>query len=98
MSVIVELSVFPLDKGDSVSQYVAEVIQIIKDSGLDYRFGPMSTCIEGEFEEVMLVVQNCFKALKTESERIYMNFKADYRKGQKQRLNAKVESVLARID
>jgi uncharacterized protein YqgV (UPF0045/DUF77 family) len=36
MSVIVEFSIFPMDKGESLSKEVARVLQIIKDSGLPY--------------------------------------------------------------
>ena len=47
MSVIVELSIFPMDKGVSVSPYVARAIRIIENSGLSYELNPMGTSIEG---------------------------------------------------
>ena len=34
MSVIVEFSIFPIDKGESLSPYVARALKIIQDSGL----------------------------------------------------------------
>jgi uncharacterized protein YqgV (UPF0045/DUF77 family) len=42
MSVIVEFSIFPMDKGESLSAYVARALKIIQDSGLPYelRKGP----------------------------------------------------------
>lgn len=64
MSVIINLSIFPIDKGESVGSYVARAIKIIKESGLEYNFGPMSTSIEGEWDEVMGVVNRCFQDLK----------------------------------
>jgi uncharacterized protein (TIGR00106 family) len=93
MSVIVDFSIFPVDKGLSVSPYVARAVNIIKQSGLSYKMGPMGTCIEGEWEEVMGVVDRCFKDLKPDCSRIYMTIKADYREGTKDRMEGKVRSV-----
>lgn len=45
MSVIVELSIFPMDKGISVGGCVARAVQIIEESGLAFALNPMGTCI-----------------------------------------------------
>ncbi|MDH4201212.1 MAG: MTH1187 family thiamine-binding protein, partial [Spirochaetia bacterium] len=60
MSVLLEFSMFPTDKGESKSEYVARSIQIIQDSKLPYKMGAMGTTIEGEWDEVMAVVKQCF--------------------------------------
>ena len=44
MSAIADLTIFPLDKGESVSSYVAEAVKVVQTSGLEYQIGPMSTC------------------------------------------------------
>ena len=93
MSTIIELAIFPTDKGESVSLYVARSLRIIEESGLKYELNPMGTCIEGEWTQVMNVVDQCFKALERDCERIYMTLKADYRKGKAGRLAGKVASV-----
>ena len=93
MSTIIELAIFPTDKGESVSPFVARSLRIIKESGLDYELNPMGTCIEGEWEQVMNVVEQCFKALEPDCDRIYMTLKADYRKGKEERLKGKILSV-----
>jgi hypothetical protein len=36
MSVIVEFSIFPMDKGESLSPYVARAFNLIQESGLSY--------------------------------------------------------------
>ena len=56
MSVILELSVFPLDNNAILSRFVAKSISIIKESGLPYSLGTLSACIEGEWDNVMDVV------------------------------------------
>jgi uncharacterized protein (TIGR00106 family) len=93
MSVLIDLSIFPLDKGDSLSSYVARALKIIKDSGLPYELGPMGTSLEGDWEQVMGVVNSCFKELKKDCDRVYMALKLDYRKGSSGRLKSKVKSV-----
>ena len=70
MSVIVEFSIFPLDKGESLSRYVARAIKIIKDGGLPYELNPMGTCVEGQWKEVMALVDRCFQELQKDCGRI----------------------------
>ena len=93
MSLLINFSIFPLDKGESVSHYVARAVKIIKDSGLPYKLGPMGTSIEGEWGKVMMAVTRCFEELTEDCDRIYFTNTGDYRKKGKDRITAKVESV-----
>lgn len=93
MSVIVELSLFPMDKGQGVSAYVARAVRVIRASGLAHQLTPMGTCIEGPWDEVLAVVDACFKELAAESDRVYLTLKADWRRGREGGLAAKTESV-----
>ena len=93
MSVIVDFSIFPVDKGESVSVYVSKAVKIIKGSALPYKLGPMGTCVEGEWDEVMALVGRCFEALKQECNRVYMTIKVDYRKGASGRMEGKIRSI-----
>ncbi|MFK4764240.1 MTH1187 family thiamine-binding protein [Desulfobaculum sp. SPO524] len=93
MSVMAEVSLFPVDKGVSLSPWVARAVTIVKNSGLDYSLNPMGTVLEGEWDEVNAVISQCFKAIAAESERVYMTVKVDYRAGQGGRMQAKPRSV-----
>ncbi|MGD8252489.1 MAG: MTH1187 family thiamine-binding protein [Desulfobacterales bacterium] len=97
MSVLIELSIFPMDKGTSLSPYVARAVAIIKKSGLPYRLGPMGTCIEGDWEAVMAVVNRCFYALKKDCDRLNVSIKVDYREGASDRISGKIASVERRL-
>ena len=97
MSAIAELSIFPLDKGESLGKYVAEAVKIIESSGLDYSLGPMGTCIEGEWEDVLDCARRCMEAMRKKSNRIYMVMKVDYRADSRGRLTGKIESVTKRL-
>jgi uncharacterized protein (TIGR00106 family) len=91
--VLLEFSIFPLDKGESVSPYVARCLEIVDRSGIAYRSNAMGTVLEGGYEEAMAVVRQCFEALAVDCNRIECSMKLDYRKGQTNRLEAKIASV-----
>ncbi len=97
MSTIVEFSIFPLDKGESLSPYVARALKLIQDSGLPFELNPMGTCVEGEWQEVMALVNRCFQALEKDCNRINLSLKADYRKGPTGRMKSKVASVREKL-
>ena len=95
--VLLEFSMSPFGKGESLSPYVARSLDIIDKSGLPYQLTPMGTILEGEWDEVMGVVSACFEALKTDCPRISVHLKADYRAGRSGRLQSKVEAVEQRL-
>jgi uncharacterized protein (TIGR00106 family) len=90
---LAEFSIWPMDKGESVGQYVAQALEIVDQSGLPYKLGPLGTCIEGEWPEVMAVIQRCYEALAKDSNRIACTLKMDWRRGRKGALDSKVQSV-----
>ena len=90
---LAEFSMWPMDKGESVGPYVARLLDIIDKSGLPYRLGPLGTCIEGEYEPVMKVIQQCHEALAKDCNRIACTIKMDYRKGHDNMLQSKIASV-----
>ena len=91
--VLLEFSMSPLGKGESVSKYVSRSLDIIDKSGVPYRLNPMGTVLEGEWEEVFAVVRKCYERMKKDCNRISCSIKVDYRKGQSGRLVSKVASV-----
>ena len=90
---LLEFSMSPLSKGESVSEYVARSLEIVEQSGLDYRLHAMGTVIEGEWDEVFGVVKECFERMSADCDRITMTLKADFRRGHSGRLQGKVASV-----
>lgn len=97
--VLLDFSITPLGKGESVSSYVARCLEVVSASGLDYRLHAMGTTLEGELDEVLAVVRRCFEVLQTDCDRVSCSIKIDYRKGPSGRLRSKVrkvETLLAR--
>jgi uncharacterized protein (TIGR00106 family) len=90
---LAEFSMWPMDKGESVGPYVARLLDIIDKSGLPYRLGPLGTCVEGEYDQVMAVIRACHESLAKDCNRIACTIKMDYRKGHGNMLESKIESV-----
>jgi uncharacterized protein (TIGR00106 family) len=91
--VLLEFSMSPLSQGESVSKYVARSLDIIDRSGLPYQLTPMGTIIEGEWDDVMAVVTQCFKTMSADCTRVSTSMRIDYRAGPGGRLKAKIASV-----
>jgi uncharacterized protein (TIGR00106 family) len=95
--VLLEFSIYPLDKGESVGDYVTRSLKIVEDSGLDYQCQAMGTTIEGELDQVMGVVQRCFNDLTADCNRVECVMKLDYRKNRKGELKSKVARIEQRL-
>lgn len=90
---LAEFSIWPMDKGVSVSPFVARAIEVVERSGLPYKVGPLGTCIEGEYDAVMAVIRQCHDVLAKDSDRVMCTIKMDWRRGRSGRIEGKVDSV-----
>lgn len=95
---LAEFSVVPIGKGESVGEYVAECLRIVKASGLPYKLCPMGTVVEGGYDEVMGVVRQCHLKVMGMSGRVITTVKIDDRRGVEGAIDKKVESVLRRME
>ena len=95
--VLLEFTMSPTGKGESLSPYVSRVLKTIDDSGIPYRLTPMSTILEGDWDDVMDVVRDCFLELKRDCPRIGVHMKVDYREGAESRMDSKIESLEKKI-
>jgi uncharacterized protein (TIGR00106 family) len=87
------MSITPLGKGESVSRYVAECLEIVEQSGLDYELHAMGTIVEGELADVLDLMRRCIEQTAKHSDRVTCAAKLDFRRGRSGRLNSKVTSV-----
>ncbi len=94
---LAEISIWPMDKGESVGHYVARVLDVIDRAGLPYKLGPLGTCIEGEWDEVMAVITQCHRVLAVDCNRIACTIKMDWRKGHAGAIEGKVKSVEEKV-
>ncbi len=92
---LAQVTVLPMGKGESISRYVSQALEIIDRSGLDYRLTSMGTVLEGDWDKVMKVIKSVRERLLRHSDRIYFVITIDDRKSKKKRLAHKVQAVEA---
>ena len=95
VSVLLDLSIFPLDQGESLGSFVAPVVAMIRDSGHPYRLGPMGTQVETlDLESALALIARAQHLLRERGcRRVYATAKFDIREGPMGRLEAKVARI-----
>jgi len=95
---IVAFSLTPLGVGESVGEYVADAVRVVRESGLPNRTDAMFTSVEGEWDEVMDVVRRAVEVVAARAPRVSLVLKADIREGVADGLTAKVEAIERHLD
>ena len=91
---IVAFSVAPSGVGESVGEYVAEAVRVVRESGLPHRTDAMFTTLEGEWGEVMDVVRRAVDAVgAADGHRVSLVLKADVRPGHTGEMDGKLERL-----
>jgi uncharacterized protein (TIGR00106 family) len=91
--VLLEMSITPLGGEESVSRYVAECVDLVDRSGLDYELHAMGTIVEGELAQVLDLMRDCIEKVAEHNDRVTCAAKIDFRRGHAGRLTGKVASV-----
>jgi len=93
MNTLIAVAIAPCGTGEELSGEVAEVIRVIRESGLPNRTNSMFTEIEGEWDEVMEVVKKATFVLAERGIRTEVVLKADIRPGFTHMMQSKTEKV-----
>jgi uncharacterized protein (TIGR00106 family) len=90
---LADFSIMPVGKGESLSKFVAQAVGLIVESGLPHHVGPMSTAVEGDWDQVMTLIKKCRDKMLDSCNRIVISIKIDDRKGAKNMITAKLKSI-----
>lgn len=93
MNTLIAVAIAPCGVGDELAPEVAEVVKVIRESGLPNHTTSMFTEIEGEWDEVMKVVKDATFVLAGKGIRTEVVLKADIRPGFTDMMNTKVDKV-----
>jgi len=97
MSAMAFFSIIPLGKDESVSKYVARVVNSVKQSGLEWQLTPMGTIVEGDtVKDVFNAINDGIKQL-DDCNRLSISITIDYRKDRKSGMKEKVKSVFEKF-
>jgi uncharacterized protein (TIGR00106 family) len=89
---LAEFSLNPMNT-EHMSKDVARVIETLQATGLNYRLGPMGTCVEGDLEQVLSAIRRCHQAVASNHERLITTIVIDDRRNQPHHLSDMVASV-----
>lgn len=93
MNTLIAVAIAPFGVGDELAPEIAEVVKVIRESGLPNHTSSMFTEIEGEWDEVMKVVKDATFVLANKGIRTEVILKADLRPGFTDMINTKVDKV-----
>ena len=98
MSALVEFSMFPTEKTQSKSAFVARVLDIVDKSGLAYQLTPMGTIIEGDLDIVLDLVRKMHESGFDEKiQRVLTSVTIDDRRDKAATMESKVKSVTSKL-
>lgn len=99
MSVLMNFAMFPTDKGDSVSHYVTKIIRHLRRTGHPNQLTAMGTLVETEtLPEAMALINEAYRVLEDDCERVYVSINLDIRKGKSGRIESKIRSIEEKIE
>jgi uncharacterized protein (TIGR00106 family) len=91
-SMLFELSITPL--GDvHLSEEIAQILEVIDQSGLPYQLTPGSTYIEGSWDEVLPVIRACHATARRSSRHVITSVRIEDDEGEPNKIRRNVESV-----
>ena len=91
---IAEISVIPIGEGIDLAGYVARIVKIIDESGLDYKLNAMGTVVEGDSDRIFDLIKKCHNKMLETAQRVYTTVKIDERKDKKVKMiEHKVQAI-----
>jgi uncharacterized protein (TIGR00106 family) len=91
---IMEFSVVPIGNFVSMSKYIAEVVNIVKESKLNHHLCAMGTVVEGELADLLKIVEKAHEHLAKQGVmRVVTTVKLDDRRDKTVKMEDKVKSV-----
>ena len=98
LNTLIAVAISPVGTGAELSSHVAEVVKVIRESGLPNKTSSMFTEIEGDWDAVMTVVKRATFVLAERGIRTEVVLKADIRPGFTDTMTGKIDRLNAALD
>ena len=98
MNTLIAVAIAPVGVGDELSKHVAEVVKVIRESGLPSKTSSMFTELEGDWDDVMAVVKRATFVLAEQGIRTEVVLKADIRPGYSGMMSGKLDRLNEAMD
>lgn len=94
--IVAEFSTIPMGTGTSASEYVLAIHEILRESGVKFVPGPMSTSIEtNSFEQLFEMIEKANKKLAEMGvQRIITSIHIDYRRDSDISMESKLHKII----
>lgn len=96
---MMEISVVPLGTGStSLSHYVAEVVRVLEQAGVEYEIGPMSTVVVGDVERLLALARKMHeRPFEMGVQRVATTIRIDDRRDRPLSIQGKVRAVREKL-
>ncbi|PJM76144.1 MTH1187 family thiamine-binding protein [Bifidobacterium simiarum] len=93
VNTLAQLTIWPTGVGEELSEYVAEVVRVIRESGIRNETHAMSTELEGDYDDIIALVKRAAFVLRDHGYRTQVSLQMDMRPGYRDQMHRKVELV-----
>ena len=90
---LADLSIIPIAHSPHTSHILADVLKIIKESGLAYQLTPTSTCIEGSWDDIVAVAKRCHQVARVEAPHVVTTLRFEDDEMNENKLRSNLDSV-----
>ena len=90
---LAEFSIYPLGQTRHLSKDIAQIMQTLGETGLHFELGPLSTAVEGDWDDVLNAIQKCHRKMVEAHDRVITTITIDECKSGQHRLSEMVASV-----
>ncbi len=73
---LAQFSVWPLDN-PHMSEDVSRIRGILESSPVEFELGPMSTTVEGSWDDVMAAIKRCHEEMQRQHQRVLISITID---------------------
>ncbi len=97
---VVEITIVPVGtEGPSLSDYVAEALEVLEDEGVKYELTSTGTILEGDLDEVLEVAKKMHESVFDEEiSRVVTSIRIDDRKDKNLEIEGKKRSVEEKLE
>ena len=92
-----EFSIIPVSGDTHLSGPIAEAIKIVEGSGLPHKVTPLGTCIEGEWSQVIPLIEKCHQRVRQLAPHVLTEIKIEDDEGSTNKLRRNITSIEEKI-